>query len=268
MTDDEPKAPPRVILISHRLWQRAFAGEPQVIGRVVRLDGEARTIVGVMPRDFRFPFAVRSLAADGPLLRPDQRSRLAGRPGDRALQSRCVSLAQAQAEMRADRGTARAKISRRRITKSAAPCVTFAPPLPGDVRSSLVLLLARVRRHSPARVPECEPTAPDPRDHASEHELAVRSALGASRAQFGAPTISRRARSSLSSVRRPGSRSRFWLRRPDSAAHSGGAAVLDPVRCERTSCSVATVLLVGHRSAPRRVVASVERNAGRGNRPR
>jgi predicted permease len=42
-------------VISYGLWQSQFGGDPSVLGRTVRLDGAARTIIGVMPRDFYFP---------------------------------------------------------------------------------------------------------------------------------------------------------------------------------------------------------------------
>jgi putative ABC transport system permease protein len=45
----------RVTVLSHGLWQRRFAGAPDVLGREIRLDGEPHTIVGVMPRRFEFP---------------------------------------------------------------------------------------------------------------------------------------------------------------------------------------------------------------------
>lgn len=49
------KAP--TVLISHALWQRRFGGTPDVIGRTVMLSGEATTVIGVMPPEFRFaPF--------------------------------------------------------------------------------------------------------------------------------------------------------------------------------------------------------------------
>jgi putative ABC transport system permease protein len=45
----------KVAVLSHGLWQRRFAGAPDVLGREIRLDGEPHTIVGVMPRRFEFP---------------------------------------------------------------------------------------------------------------------------------------------------------------------------------------------------------------------
>ena len=38
-----------VIVISYRLWQRRFGGAADVLGKVVRIDGEAVAIIGVMP---------------------------------------------------------------------------------------------------------------------------------------------------------------------------------------------------------------------------
>ena len=49
--DDAPGATP-VVVIGDALWQRAFGGDPQVIGRSIRVDGELCTVVGVMPAGF------------------------------------------------------------------------------------------------------------------------------------------------------------------------------------------------------------------------
>ncbi len=52
-SDDQPGAEP-VVVISHALWTRSFAADPQVIGKTMKLNGQATTIVGVMPADFEF----------------------------------------------------------------------------------------------------------------------------------------------------------------------------------------------------------------------
>jgi putative ABC transport system permease protein len=51
--DEVPRAAPTVI-ISHSLWQQLFAGDAQVIGRKLRLNGYDAEVVGVMPADFEF----------------------------------------------------------------------------------------------------------------------------------------------------------------------------------------------------------------------
>jgi putative ABC transport system permease protein len=51
--DDEVNAAP-VAVISYQLW-RELGGDPSMVGRQLRLGGQARTIVGVMPRGFWFP---------------------------------------------------------------------------------------------------------------------------------------------------------------------------------------------------------------------
>lgn len=52
--DTEPGAPP-VVMLSHALWQRAFGGDPGVVGRDVPLGGRTYTIVGVMGPRFASP---------------------------------------------------------------------------------------------------------------------------------------------------------------------------------------------------------------------
>jgi putative ABC transport system permease protein len=48
----------RVVILSQGLWSRRFGSDPGVLGRGVRLNGELYTVVGVMPRSFRFPAQV------------------------------------------------------------------------------------------------------------------------------------------------------------------------------------------------------------------
>jgi predicted permease len=43
------------VVISHGFWGRYYGSDPNIIGRKMRLDGDMYTIVGVMPPDFRHP---------------------------------------------------------------------------------------------------------------------------------------------------------------------------------------------------------------------
>lgn len=48
---------PNAAVISERLWRRRFAGDPAVLGKVLRVSGYTYAIVGVMPDSVRFPAA-------------------------------------------------------------------------------------------------------------------------------------------------------------------------------------------------------------------
>lgn len=46
----------RALLLSHGLWQRRFGGDPQIVGRAIRMEGSEATVVGVMPPQFQLQF--------------------------------------------------------------------------------------------------------------------------------------------------------------------------------------------------------------------
>ena len=46
-----------VVILSYSLWQAAFGGAADAIGKTIQLDSEPYTIIGVMPADFRFPLS-------------------------------------------------------------------------------------------------------------------------------------------------------------------------------------------------------------------
>ena len=58
-------------VVSHGFWQRQLGGEPGVVGRSIRLDGEQFTVVGVMPPDFAFPAANVGVWIPSSLMGPD-----------------------------------------------------------------------------------------------------------------------------------------------------------------------------------------------------
>ena len=52
--EDSPAAAP-VVIISHELWQRRFASDPNIVGKTAALGATSCTVVGVLPPGFRFP---------------------------------------------------------------------------------------------------------------------------------------------------------------------------------------------------------------------
>jgi putative ABC transport system permease protein len=52
--DDRPGAP-GVVLLSDPLWKRRFAGDPAILGRTLTLNGQPHTVIGVMPPAFKHP---------------------------------------------------------------------------------------------------------------------------------------------------------------------------------------------------------------------
>ena len=51
-SDDVSRGGHPVVMLDHRYWQSAFAGDPDVVGREMRVGGRAYTVIGVGPADF------------------------------------------------------------------------------------------------------------------------------------------------------------------------------------------------------------------------
>jgi len=79
--EDRPNGP-RVALLSYGLWRSRFAGDPQIVGKSISLDGKPALIIGVLPADFEMPTLARAdlllpLALDESTGRgPDARQRI------------------------------------------------------------------------------------------------------------------------------------------------------------------------------------------------
>ena len=60
--EDDAPGSHRVVVLGDGLWRRRFGGDAQLIGRTLSLNGEAYTIVGVLPPEFVFPLTEAELA--------------------------------------------------------------------------------------------------------------------------------------------------------------------------------------------------------------
>jgi len=52
---DEISRSGHVAILGQGLWQSRFAGERNIIGRNITIEGESYAVVGVMPGTFQFP---------------------------------------------------------------------------------------------------------------------------------------------------------------------------------------------------------------------
>jgi putative ABC transport system permease protein len=52
-SEDKPGGE-RVVVLSHKVWQERFSGDPGLVGRAVQLSGRNYTVIGVAPADFDF----------------------------------------------------------------------------------------------------------------------------------------------------------------------------------------------------------------------
>ena len=61
-TDEEdlPKGAD-VVIIAEGLWRSRFGADPKILGRTLEVNGRSRSIIGVMPKRFRFPTAATQL---------------------------------------------------------------------------------------------------------------------------------------------------------------------------------------------------------------
>jgi putative ABC transport system permease protein len=181
--DDRPGAAKSTVL-SHGFWQRRFHGDANVIGRSITLAGVPHTVVGVMPQDFRFPLRTIDLWQIHTIDPPTRRgpfytwgiARL--KPG--------VSIQQADANLRAVEASLRRQYPSADDWRFAV--VPLQDALVGDVRRILLLLLGSVGfllLIATANVANLLLA----RAATREREIAVRSALGASRTQIAAQLV-------------------------------------------------------------------------------
>lgn len=53
LREEDRRGAPVVVILSHRYWHLAFAGDPAIVGRTLSISGTQATVVGVVSREFR-----------------------------------------------------------------------------------------------------------------------------------------------------------------------------------------------------------------------
>jgi putative ABC transport system permease protein len=99
LPDHEKSGSNQVVVLSHKLWQQRFGGEPSIVGKTLTFDGKKYEVLGVMPPNFKFPQNTELWVPMNFEMAPEMKQRKAHflRPIGRLKPG--VTLVQAQADM-------------------------------------------------------------------------------------------------------------------------------------------------------------------------